>query len=185
MDDMFRYAIRISSIDVDELHFLTEWRMEKNAHAIVAADATDGMSQLTPIVGANVTVDAEEFVTDEDGTVFYSNFGVKTVQIQAEGYRTKKIMYSLTKRSSRVFLMERDKNDGLPYVVQAAGSTGKKDEYLDLRDQSCRFKEGAQTPLIVYFEGFWDSHGVGSFVLYQEGTKTEPGIAITSGRCYN
>lgn len=179
MDDMFRYAIRISSIDVDELHFLTQWRLEKNAHTIIAADSSNGLNELLPIEGATVTVDKNEYITDENGAVSSLDFGVRTVQVTADGYRTRKLVYSLGKRQSRIFMMETDKNDGLPYVIQASGSTGEKDVYLDLRDQTCRFTQDAQRPLIMYFEGFWDSHGEGSFMVYQEGTKNDPGVFLT------
>lgn len=176
MDDMFRYAIRISSIDVDELHLLTQWRMEKNAHTIIAADTANGMDELLPIAGAAVTVDHAGFVTNENGAVSCYDYGVRTVQIAAGGFRMRKVMYALNKRESRIFFMEKDKQDGLPYVVQATAVTVKKDRYFDLRDEVSNFTQDEEKSITLYLDGFWDTHGAGKFILYQEGTASSQGV---------
>ncbi len=187
MEDMFRYAIRVSSIDVEELDLLEEWKIKKNAHAIIATDSSSKNSELEPIAGANVKVDSKSYKTDENGMVFYSEeYGLKTVTVSAEGYRERKAIYYVGERESRIFFMEKSKQDGKPYVVQATGCLGTED-YIDLRDQAIHFTEKSSKPICLYLEGNWNGHGTGVFNIYQDATANEDGklIKVPAGNYIN
>lgn len=175
MEDMFRYAIRVSSIDVEELHVLEEWRVAKKAHTIVVADASGDQNNLTPIAGAKVTIDGTEYITNEDGVVTTTDYGEKTVSVSAEGYRDCSEYYELSEETSRIIILERDKNDGLPYITLCTAAKNGKAPYLDLRSQALHFTEGKGEMLILWLQGNWNGHGEGTFNVYQESVNGNPG----------
>lgn len=177
MEDMFRYAIRVSSINVDELHLLTEWRVKKNAHVVIVSDGSEGIAELPPIEGANVTVNNESFTTDADGAAYYtSEMGTYTVTISADGYRERKSVYTLKPRSSRLFFLKKAVDDGLPYVIQATAVKGGT--YLDLLDQPITFTQDSEDTMTLTLDGNWQGHGAGTLVLYQESSGNAKGKYI-------
>ena len=178
MEDMFRYAIKISSIDVEELHLLEEWRIKKNAHAIIVADSSTAGDDLAPIANAKVVIGSEEFITDENGTVYYTeNFGMKNVTVSADGFREQKLKYKLEERQSHIFFLEKEKNDGLPYVVQV---TAEGSPNIDLRDQVINFTEGDGKSLSVLLAANWNGHGEGEYIFYQEPTVSDKGKSFNA-----
>ena len=178
MEDMFRYAIKISSIDVEELHLLEEWRIKKNAHAIIVADGSTAGDDLAPVANAKVVIGSEEFTTDENGTVYYTeNFGMKNVTISADGFREQKLKYKLEERQSHIFFLEKERNDGLPYVVQV---TAEGSPNIDLRDQVVNFTEGDGKSLSVLLAANWNGHGEGEYIFYQEPTVSDKGKSFNA-----
>lgn len=187
MEDMFRYAIRVSNIDVDELHVLEEWRTAKKAHAIVVADKSGSKDNLNPIAGAKVFIDGTEYITNEDGIVVTTDYGERTVEVIAEGYRDYKEFYKLEEETSRIFLMEKDKNDGLPYITLCTAAKNGKAPYVDLRNQALHYTENKGTMLILWLQGNWNGHGEGMFRVYQEAANGKPGkvFEIPAGNYLN
>ena len=177
LDDLYKYAIRVSSIDRDELQQLEEWRYNKNAHSIVVADASGNINNLTPIQGANVNIDGENFTTDQNGQVLYRQYGIRDILITAEGYREFKSVYNMEESSGRIFLMEKAKNDGLPYIIQATATIFNGDS-VDLRYQTLRFTEGSSEYMAIYFDGNWMGSKPGQFVIYQDATADYPGFCL-------
>lgn len=181
MDDMFAYAIRVSSIDVEELHLLKEWRLRKIAHSIIVADGSAQAGEFSPISGATVTIDGKKYETDENGQVFYDeDYGIHTVVVSAPGYYERKLMYNLQKSTSRIFFLEKDRNDGLPYIIQATGDRNCNGNYLDLREQVLHFTENSLDFAILLIEGNWKGHGAGRYMIYQEPVGAEAGKYIMS-----
>ncbi|ODM24960.1 hypothetical protein A7W90_01315 [Clostridium sp. Bc-iso-3] len=163
MDDMFRYAIRVSSIDVNDLNALKQYYMNKNGHYIVVGDKQAPNNP--PIENATVSVGTKKYTTDANGMVTYTDaFGVNTVTVTAEGYRTNKQYYDLKQRTSRMIFMEPIKNDGRPYISMVADTK----LYYDLRTQTRQFTEGDSTMLNLKVDGVWGSHLGGKYIIYQD-----------------
>ena len=180
MDDLYQYAIRISDIDVDELQSLEEWRINRNAHAVIAADASSDVNDLQGIPGAVAYIDGGEYTADENGQVLYNGpYGEKKVTVTADGYRSNAVYYNVAERTSQIFFMERDKGDGLPYIVMASGKQGSG-RYLDLRSQTLYFTEGSGTKLTLKLEADWGAHGQGTFQLYQAGSDGANGKTVSA-----
>lgn len=179
LDDLYSYAIRVSSIDVNELHQLDDWVMEYKAHKIIVADSSDGIANMTPVKGASVSIDGEAFTTDENGMVTYYETGVKTVSVSAPGFRERKHTYYLGECTSQIFYLEPAKGDGLPYVTQSTASTGEKNVYLDVRDQVLNFTKDSTKPVIICVDGNWNGHTEGCFIIYQEAGASGPGKQLT------
>ncbi|NLY43746.1 MAG: hypothetical protein GX066_07230 [Clostridiaceae bacterium] len=91
-------------------------------------------------------------------------FGVNTVTVTADGYRTNKQYYNLQPRTSRMIFMEKDKNDGKPYISMVADTK----MYYDLRTQTRQFTEGDSTMLNLKVEGVWREHSPGRYIIYQD-----------------
>lgn len=181
MDDMFSYAIRVSSIDVKELHLLKEWRLKKIAHSIIVADGSSQSGEFLPIAGATVTIDGKKYVTDENGQVFYNeNYGLHTAVVSASGYYERKLMYNMQERTSRIFFLEKKVNDGLPYIIQTNGVRNYSGIYLDLRDQALHYTENRTDVAALVIDGNWNGHGAGRYVIYQDPVVGEPGKYISS-----
>ena len=187
LEDMYRYAIRVSDIDVDELHMLEDWRVQKEAHAIVVADGESGMENLAPLANAKVDIDGKEYITDENGIVLTNDYGLKMVSVTADGYRDRKEYYDLEKQGSRIFLMEKDRNDGLPYSTFCTSAKNGQQPYIDLRYQALHFTEGTGSMMIMWLDGNWNGHGEGEFHIIQEATKDAPGktIKVPAGNYLN
>lgn len=181
LDDLYTYAIRVSMIDVDDIYLLEDLYWKNNAHAVIAADGSGGITEKIPIKGATVTIEgeAETIKTDENGMARTEAFGEKLVLVEAPKFRERKVLYTLRPRESRIFYLEPAKNDGLPYLVQATGTCSQAPDFVDLRDHSISFTQESKTPLLVYFEANWNGHGAGSFVVYQEATEKGPGKSIS------
>lgn len=180
LDDLYKYAIRISNIDVDELQSLEDWRLKRNAHSVIAADASSDETDLQGIPGATASIDGAEYTADENGQIFYNGpYGEKTVTVKAEGYRTNSIYYNVKARNSQIFFMEKDTGDGLPYVVMASGQKGSG-EYLDLRSQTLHFTEDKGTKLTLKMDADWGTHGKGTFQIYQAGSDGRTGKILQS-----
>ena len=173
MADMFKYAIRVSSIDVDDVHILKEYYMNKNAHYVVVADKNS-----TAIKGATVTIDGENHTTDENGMVPYSgNYGIKEIKVSADGYRDSNQYYNLQPRQSRNVFLETAKNDGKPYVTMVADTT----TFFDLRHQTKRYEEGTGAVLSLRVRANWAGASNGKYIIYQEGVAGgAAGKSITS-----
>jgi len=167
MDDMLAYAIRVSSIDVEELELLEQWKVQRTFHGIIAADG-ENIANLEPIEGALVDIDGDQYFTTENGQVLYSEYGNKTVAVSAEGYREYIMKYNLEPETSRIFFLEKQKDDGLPYLTQVTGAVSGTTNYLDLRNQIMHFNQNDKKGLIIYLNGNWNGHGEGHFVIYQK-----------------
>ena len=106
MEDMFRYAIRVSSIDVDELQKLEDWRINKKSHTIIVSDSSQGFQSLTPIEGASVSVTGpashagETLTTDTNGVVMTTDYGLRSVSVTAAGYRDYEELYQIKGKRS-------------------------------------------------------------------------------------
>lgn len=180
MADMFKYAIRVSSIDVDELHQLEEWKTRKTAHSTIVVDGGSTNDNLTPIANADVKVLNNIYKTDETGQAYIENYGLQHVMVSAPGYRDKAIIYNVQERTSRMFFMEKDKGDNLPYVVQVTGFQPSTFKYIDLRDQAFHYTENNWKTLGIYVGGNWSGHGSGEFQIYQDSVNGKAGKCIRS-----
>jgi len=161
MDDMFRYAIRVSSIDVNDLSALKEYYADKNAHHIVVADK----ETTKPIENAEVSINGKIYASDENGMVSHSEFfGAHTIRVTAPNYRTNKEYYNIQPRTSRIIFMESSKNDNLPYITMVTDINLS----FDLRSQTRRVTEGDATMVRISADGDWNSNTIGYYVLYQD-----------------
>ncbi len=165
MDDMFRYAIRVSSIDVNDLHVLKEFNVEKNSHYIMVSDQ-DSIA----ISGATVTIDGTEYVTDATGKVVYNkNYGAKEITVRAAGYKDSTLYYNVQPQQFKLVFLERDNGDGKPYVTMVS----EPSTYYDLRNQTKRYELNSDGMLTIKVTGNWGTHRAGQFVIYQDrSTKT-------------
>ena len=161
MADMFQYAIRVSSIDVNDIHLLKEYYMRENAHYVVVSDKNSNT-----IEGASVTVDGKIYTTDKNGiAMLEETFGVKEIKISASGYRDNQQYYDIKPRESRIVFMDEEKNDGRPYATMVSDTV----TYYDLRNQTKRYEEGDGTVLTLRARANWGGASGGKYVLYQEG----------------
>ena len=181
MEDMFRYAIRVSSIDVDELYQLEDWRINKKAHTIIVADSSNGMNSLTPIVGANVRVEEPadhigvDLTTDANGAVVTTDYGLRTVSVTANGYRDYAELYQISEQTSRIIPLKKDKNDGLPYISMCSATKNGDRNYVDLRNQALHYIQGKSDLMLLWLRGNWGKHGEGYFRVYQESVNGNSG----------
>lgn len=185
IDDIFAYAIRISNIDVEELHLLKELHIRKTAHSIIVADKSSQDSAFSPIAGAAVAIDGTEYTTDENGQVLYAeNYGEHTVHVSADGYRQRSMTYNLQPRTSYIFLLEKEKEDGLPYLVEVRGKLYKDGINLDLRDHAISLTENKSDLVEIFVQGNWNGHEEGFYEIYQDPTYQSPGkkLITRSGR---
>ncbi len=179
MEDMFRYAIRISSIDMDDIYVLQDYFVNKNAHHIVVSDETS-----QPIVGASVTIDDTAYATDQKGEIVYSGpYGKKEVTVRANGYRDTVLYYDLQAGSFKAALLESDPQDGKPYVTMASNTSNLH----DLRYQAQRFVQNDTTQLKLSAKANWGNHGAGQFVIYQDNyqktlVSTNGNFTLTPGK---
>ncbi len=173
MDDMFKYAIRVSSIDVDDVHVLKEYYMNKNSHYVVVADKNS-----TALKDATVTIDGTNYTTDENGMISYNGgYGIKEIKVSADRYRDSHQYYDLQPRQSRNVFLESDKNDGKPYVTMVSDTS----TFFDIRHQTKRFEEGNGTVLSLRVRANWAGASGGKYVIYQEGISGgATGKSITS-----
>ncbi|MEH7250557.1 Ig-like domain-containing protein [Neobacillus niacini] len=162
MEDMFRYAIRVSDISVNDLKVLEELYLENNSHHIVVASRETGQA----ISDVQVKIGESEWKTDENGRVKYSGpYGNRTVTVSKEGYRTTQQEYDVRIRTVRFIFLEPDAQDGLPYFTRVQD----QDTNFDLRSQTVRFVEGDKDILRLKVAGDWGKEGSGTYYLYQEG----------------
>lgn len=172
MKDMFQYAIRVSSIDVEDVHVLEEYFVDKNAHHVIVSDTA---SQV--IKDAAVTIDGVEYKTDENGDAVYTGpYGLKTVSVTAEGYRESLIRYDLQPMGFRLVFLDEDPGDGKPYVTMVSD----QDSLFDLRHQTLRFEEKDGTKITLTVTANWNGHGDGQFVIYQDDYQKK--ITSTDGK---
>ncbi|MEH7223246.1 Ig-like domain-containing protein [Bacillus sp. JJ1566] len=167
MEDMFRYAIRVSDISVNDLKILEELYLDSNSHHIVVASKETGQA----ISGVQVKVGDSEYITDENGKVRYDGpYEKRLVTVSKEGYRTIQQEYDLKKRTARFLFLEPDANDGLPYFTRVQD----RETNFDLRSQTVRFIEGDKDLLHLKVAGDWGEESGGMYYLYQEGEKGGP-----------
>lgn len=81
----------------------------------------------------------------------------------------------MEEETSRLFLMEKDKNDGLPYITLCTAAKNGKAPYVDLRNQALHYTENKGTMLIMWLQGNWNGHGEGVFRIYQEASNGKSG----------
>lgn len=181
LDDLYKYAIRVSNIDVDELQQLENWRINKKAHTIIVADSSNGLSSLTPIAGATVRVEepashsGEDLITDQDGVVSTTDYGLRTVSVKATGYRDYAELYQISEQNSRIIPLEKDRNDGLPYLSMCSAAKNGSQDFVDLRNQALHYTEDKSDTLLLWLRGNWGEHGEGYFRVYQESVAGVPG----------
>lgn len=186
MADMFQYAIRVSSIEVDEIHQLDDWKMERAVHGITVVAAGSDMTNLQPIVGAEVKISGGKTdKTDKNGQVFIYEYGEKEVTVTANGYRAQTLRYDLEQGKNQFFFLVKV-SDQKPYFIQIEGATdGKKT--VDLRSQSLHFKQDdASSKLKLTVRGDWSGHQSGSIILYQGSSPQSATrkVTLTNGTAY-
>ena len=160
MDDMFQYAIRVSSISVDDLAILQERYVQNNAHHIIVADQNN-----ISIKNATITIDGKTYTTDKNGEVIYTGpYGVKQITITAKGYRENVQYYNLQPQQFRCVYLEKDKNDGKPYVTMVT----EPSTYYDLRIQNKRFQVDSTATLKLKVTANWNGKAPGKYVIYQD-----------------
>lgn len=181
LDDIFAYAIRISNIDVEELKLLKEWRLKKNAHSIIVADGSSQNGGFAAIAGTNVKVGLEDYISDENGQVLHHKwYGMNVVSVSAPGYRERKLMYDIQERTSRIFFLDKVKDDGRPYITQVQGSRNLDGWPLDLRDHAINFTENSLDLATIIVDGDWNGHENNQYILYQDPVGNEKGRYVTS-----
>jgi len=162
MDDMFRYAIRVSSIDVNAVHVLEEFYVKQNAHNVYVAD-----KESKTINGANVTIDGDKYQTDNNGEVIYSgDYGIKYVTVTADGYRKSTQYYDLQPQQFKWFFLEKDTGDGKPYVTMVV----EPSTFYDLRYQTKRYEQDSDILIELMVDAEWAGENAGKYIIYQEGS---------------
>ncbi len=160
IDDMFLYAIRVSSIDVEDVSVLEDYYLEQNAHHIVVAGEENA-----PLENAKIVIDGVEYYTDAKGEVKYKGpFGAYTVEVEADGYRKSSVYYELKANSFQMIFLDKDTGDGKPYVTMVS----EPESYADLRYQTKRFRATSDVSLTLNIKAEWQGHGEGQYVIYQE-----------------
>ena len=179
-------------INAPNLYFIGEnipgmQMIAKNAHTILVADNSEDPSHPNPVAGARVVIDGTEYITNEDGIVTTTDYGEKTVEVFAEGYRDKAEFYVLKEETARIFIMEEDKEDGLPYITLCTAARNGKAPYVDLRDQALHYTQNKGDVLVLWLEGNWNGHGAGTFNVYQEAANGQPArcFEVPDGSCLN
>lgn len=166
MDDMFRYAIYISSINVDEIAVLQNYYLEINSHIIFVGD----QSNQKPIEGVMVAVSKGgsivEAITDENGMANIKGCsGISEVEITAPGYENYKLIYDVQPRTTRYFHITKRIDTEKPYVKMAMA---KDKKYFDLRMQQLYFEEDSEIMCNIILDGEWDNNFVGKYIIYQQ-----------------
>ena len=154
------------------------WTNDPEKHKIIVVDAEGTGSGLTPVVGANVYVGSEHYVTDQNGRVEIDNFGTQDVLITADNYREMRTIYTFRKGSGCIFPMEKKRDDNLPYFIQMTASDAPGVS-VDLRYDSFRFTKDDGRHVTIRLAGNWQGHGEGSFTLYQLATQNTKGKTLT------
>ncbi|MFD0826380.1 Ig-like domain-containing protein [Neobacillus sp. M.A.Huq-85] len=164
MADMFKYAIRVSNIDVNDLKTLEDYYLKNNSHHIIIGSRSTSL----PIKGAKVVIDGKQYIADDKGVVNYSgSYGEKTVTVSAEGYRKNQLIYNLQPKNAQLVFLENDTKDGLPYFTMVRDM----ERTYDLRIQTVRYIYGDKKMLRLKVAGDWGANGTGKYYLYQEGVK--------------
>lgn len=158
MEDMFLYAIRVSNIQVEELHRLSEYRLEANAHYVIVSDSNNNT-----IKGAVVTVDDKEYTTDENGSVAITDFGKKTVRVSASGYQTLQLTYTLKERTARMFFLNKADTLQLPYITSIQDTVN---EY-DYMAQRVYYPEGLDQSISIKIDAEWQGKTPAEYILFQ------------------
>lgn len=158
MDDLFLYAIRVSNIQVDELHRLEEYRLNANAHHIIVSDQDS-----TAIPNATVNVDGTDYTTDENGSVAIHDFGKKTVKISAAGYQTLELTYTMQEKTARVFFLTKADSLKLPYITSLQ-ETSKEYDFLS---QKVYYPQGKDQSATIKMTAEWQGKTPAEYVLFQ------------------
>ena len=174
MEDMYRYAIRVSSIDVDELYLLDQMEQERESHAVIVVEAGLDLKNLKPIAGATVKIDGKTYNTDADGTVLVSDFGKKTVTVTADNYTTNEQEYSLEPCTSRIIYMDREPVADKPVLLRASVTYPLNASAKDVRSQIVHIPSGSDYVAVCIFKADWKGHGEGTYRLYQGSNFYEP-----------
>ncbi|MDO4413757.1 MAG: S-layer homology domain-containing protein [Erysipelotrichaceae bacterium] len=163
MDDMFLYAIRVSNGTVKDFSKLTEYRLNKQAHHVIVADA----ETTQPIKGATVTVDVNnqsiKKETDENGDVSITEYGKATVTVSADGYQIRKLIYTAEKQKARMFFLPKEESPKLPYVTMME-ETDKEYDYLTSRYY---YRENIDTSVRIQMDAEWYGKKASKYKLYQ------------------
>ena len=146
------------------------------AHTIIVSEKTGNVNVTKPISGAKVTIAGKEYTTDANGKVETTTTGSNVVTVSAEGYRSVKESYTLSKGKTKIIMLEKEKTDGLPYVTLITGSSNNKK--VDLRNQSLYFAKGVNTNLSLCIEADWNGHGTGTYEVIQVATGNIPGKTL-------
>lgn len=152
---------------------------QSRVHTITVSDGTKGLADAAPVSGAKVQIDSREYLTKDTGTVRTEISGVKTVAVSADGYRNRKELYNLAPGAARIIPLEKEKNDGLPYVVMCSAKKDASDQYVDLRSQTLYFTKDQGTGISLWLEGNWNGHGKGTFHLIQDPVSGKKGKVLS------
>lgn len=165
MDDLFTYAMYVSSINVEELSKLKEFWVGSSSHAVVVADK----ETKNPIKDAIVSIGGKTAKTDENGIVkFVDVYDEQRVKVEANGYRESELIYNIEPKTTRTFYLERAKDDGKPYISMAlALGTIDKKICTNLLNEKRYFKEEGKDVCDIIIDGNWNGNEPGKFVIYQ------------------
>lgn len=174
MDDIFLYAMRVSTIDGADVSQLRDYRLNCQKHYIVVADAATQQ----PIKDATVTVGDKIYKTDENGTAAITdNLGLRKVKVSAVGYLSKSIKYELMKGKARVFYLGVGTDSSKPYVMSAYEENQKK----DLLTQMLYFDKDETKYVRIQLEVEWNDKTPGEYLIYQNGRYgVTQGVRLTS-----
>lgn len=167
MDDLFLYAIRVSNGTVKDFSKLAEYRLSKMAHHIIVADS----ETTQPIKGATVKVDVNNQTikkeTDENGDVSITEYGKATVTVSADGYQTRKLIYTAREQKARLFFLPKEESPKLPYVTMMV-ETDKEYDYLT---KKVYYRENIDTTVKIQIDAEWYGKTPSKYKLYQNDAK--------------
>lgn len=185
MDDLFTYAIRVSKIDVEDVSKLNEYWTNKYAHSVYVAE--DGT--FNPIKDSEVTINGQVQKTDERGIADFKGIaGEYKVQVNAEGYKVKSMIYTVKANTIQTFYLQKLTGDKKPYITMASSDKSKG---KDLTTQKIYFDSDSDEKCKIKLDGIWSGIEPGKYIIYQEGKSIsdkdgnfefEPGKIFSSGK---
>lgn len=146
---------------------------EMIVHNIIVSEEATSSTNPCAIKGATVLVDGKTYITDSNGQVFITESGFKTVTVSAPNYRSQTLCYNLLPGEVQMFMLQKEKMDGKPYLTRAEGSAiGSSMNVgdllsIDLRYQAMHFAQNDDRTINVYFQAEWNGHGQGTIKLFQ------------------
>ena len=172
-DDLFLYAIKVSTINQHDITPLKKYWLNKTQHTIAVLDSDTNQG----IKGAEVRIDGNTYLTDENGLAMISVADKlkTTVEVKADGYCTALFKYTLQPQKAHIFILNPDNGGMRPYCTMVEEESS---EY-DLYSQKLYYMENETTVCKLLICADWRGKSPGQFVLYQEGELGgERGICI-------
>lgn len=162
-DDLFLYALQVSSINQHDVTRLKEYWLNKSQHtiAVIASDSKEG------IEGAKVKVDGNTYITDENGLAKIpevNNLKIM-VEVEADGYYTSEFKYTLQVQKAHIFILNPKTDNIRPYCTMVE----EESKEYDLYTEKIYYMEDETTVCNLLIGADWRGKTPGEFVLYQEG----------------